>query len=678
MAKLRKDVIAKLNDAWLGVDVSNEAFIKPLEILKTSENLDNAEEFYKRLMWLISNTDYLAFFCKHILNIELLPFQVLILQEMWVRRFPMLIVSRGGSKSFLLALYAVLRAVLMPGRKIVAVGAAFRQSKFIHEYMETFWKNAPILRSMCDGSSGPKRDVDMCRMHIGPSIVYTIPVGDGSKIRGLRAQDILSDEFASHSREIFETVIAGFASVSASPAQNVKLAAARDLAQKLGIDLSDSADYEQRGVGNQIVLSGTCDYAFGHFAEYWRRWKSIIHSKGDKKKLREIFNGEVPDGFNWKDYSVIRLPYNLIPKGFMDDSQLARAKATVNSAVFLGEYGACFPRDSMGFFKRSLIESCVGTEVRPVELNGNSIYFDPMLCGHPDKQYVMGLDPASEYDNFSVVVLEINPDHQKLVYCWTTNAKLHGERLKRGLTVEQDYYRFCVRKIRDLMTLFPTIHLALDSQGGGVAIREALRDPAAILPGELPIWPIIDPRKEADTDFYGGLHILELCHFGNADWLTEANHALRMDMETRSLIFPRFDPITIGLSIERDKIYGRGSSDMDSDFLYDTLEDAVMEVEELKNELAIIELTRTNSGRDHWDVPEIKVGVGKKQRLKKDRYSALLMANMSARQITRTLNFEMKCDAIGGFAIGGKSGKNEPCGFSGPAWWKESIGGVYD
>lgn len=604
----------------------------------------------------------------------------------------------------------------------------------------------------------------------------------------------------SHSREIFETVIAGFASVSASPAENVKLAAARDLAEKLGIDLSESVDYEQKGVGNQIILSGTCDYAFGHFAEYWRRWKSIIHSKGDKKKLREIFNGEIPDGFNWKDYSVIRIPYTLIPKGFMDDSQLARAKATVNSAVFLGEYGACqnfsapiitdsgvkkivdvrvgdlvwthkarwmpvtklthrhysgrafdcgdyivtpehpywngtafipvedlvdttwlatkdgpkefplvksevfydgmvynlevaedhsyslptatvhncFPRDSMGFFKRSLIESCVGTEVKPIELNGQSIYFDPMLRGNSQKQYVMGLDPASEYDNFSVAVLEVNPDHQKLVYCWTTNAKLHGERLKRGLTVEQDYYRFCVRKIRDLMALFPTVHLALDSQGGGVAIREALRDPAAILPGELPIWPIIDPKKEADTDFHSGLHILELCHFGNAEWLTEANHALRMDMETKSLIFPRFDPITIGLSIEQDKIYGRGSADMDSDFLYDTLEDAVMEVEELKNELAIIELTRTNNGRDHWDVPEVKVGVGKKQRLKKDRYSALLMANMCARQITRTLNFEMKCEAIGGFAVGGKAGKQEKCGYAGPSWWKDAIGGVYD
>ena len=676
--RLRPEIIAELNDAWLGVNPANHAFIKPLDLLKDSSIQNDPDEFHKRLIWLMSQTDYLSFFCKHILNVHLLPFQLLILQELWARKFPMFIMSRGGSKTFLLSLYATIRAVLIPGRKIVAVGAAFRQSKFIHEYMENFWKGSPILRDMCDSGSGPRRDVDMCRMIFGTSSVVALPIGDGSKIRGQRAQDILADEFASHSREIFETVIAGFASVTASPAENVRMIAAQKRALELGIPLDNLPQFEQQEKGNQIVLSGTCDYAFGHFAEYWGRWKSIINSAGDLEKLETVFNGLVPEGFNWRDYSVIRIPYDMIPRGFMDETQMARAKATVNTGVFSMEYEAVFPKDSKGFFKRSLIESCVGTDSNPIKLTSGDVYFNPAIRGNPNMEHVIAVDPASEIDNFSIIVLELREDHQRIVFCWTTTRKQHVERVKRGLTKERDFYGYCARKIRDLMVMFPTVHISMDSQGGGIAVNEALHDPDKFYRGEEAIWPIIDENKEKDTDHQPGLHILELCSFSNAEWLSGANHGLRKDMEDKVIIFPMFDPLTIGLSIEDDKIYGRGSTEPDSDGLYDTLEDCVMEVEELKNELCIIEHTRTNAGRDRWDTPEVKIGIGKKSKIRKDRYSALLMANMAARQRSRNMKYEMKCDSIGGFAMPSLTASEIRTGFTGPDWYVSKMNGVYD
>jgi hypothetical protein len=42
---------------------------------------------------------------------------------MWHKPFPMLVASRGAGKSFLLAVYCVLRALLEPKTKIVIVGA---------------------------------------------------------------------------------------------------------------------------------------------------------------------------------------------------------------------------------------------------------------------------------------------------------------------------------------------------------------------------------------------------------------------------------------------------------------------------------------------------------------------------------------------------------------------------
>ena len=41
----------------------------------------------------------------------------------------MYIASRGFGKSFLLSVYCLLKCTLIPGTKIVIVGAAFRQSK---------------------------------------------------------------------------------------------------------------------------------------------------------------------------------------------------------------------------------------------------------------------------------------------------------------------------------------------------------------------------------------------------------------------------------------------------------------------------------------------------------------------------------------------------------------------
>jgi hypothetical protein len=56
------------------------------------------------------------------------------------------------------------------------------------------------------------------------------------------------------------------------------------------------------------------------------------------------------------------------------------------------------------------------------------------------------------------------------------------------------------------MKLFPCHHIALDAQGGGIAVMEGLHDSDKIQEGELPIWPVIDENKEKDTDGEQGLN----------------------------------------------------------------------------------------------------------------------------------------------------------------------------
>ena len=612
-----------IDDAWLNLDVPEKDIFNPFDMIVTSDN-----DYHLKLTWIMSRPEYFSFLCKYVFNITLLPSQALMLCEMWRRKFPMLIASRGFGKSFILSLYAMIRALLLPERKVVIVGAAFRQSKVLFEYMETIWNNAPILRDLCTTESGPRRDIDRCVMRMNKSRVTCLPLGDGQKIRGQRANDIISDEFASIPRDIFETVVAGFAAVSSDPIENVKRLAAEKKAQSLGVDLKEDAKDVIENQANQIILSGTAYYDFNHFAEYWKKWRAIIKSRGRKSQLRDIFGGEeIPENFDWTQYSVIRIPYELLPDGFMDAAQVARSKATVHTGIYQMEFGACFTRDSQGFFKRSLIESCVSNDgtndhVPLKDSNGDDIIFEAKLIGDPQKRYIFGVDPASEVDNFSIVVLELHSDHRRIVHCWTTNREQHKEKVKKGFSSETDFYSYCARKIRDLMKLFPCIHIAMDAQGGGIAVMESLHDKDKIQDGEMAIWPVIDEDKEADTDDEKGLHILEMCQFAKHEWLAGANHGLRKDLEDKAIIFPRFDAVTIGVSNAEDGLKGR---------TFDTLEQCGMEIEDLKDELTMIQMTQTASGRDKWDTPETIIGAGKKGRQRKDRYSSLIMANMAPR-----------------------------------------------
>ena len=330
------------------------------------------------------------------------------------------------------------------------------------------------------------------------------------------------------------------------------------------------------------------------------------------------------------------------------------------------EYAACFVSDSEGFFRRSLIESCVVSDQKPIILNDKPIMFESTIKGNASYQYVYGIDPASEQDNFSIIIIEIHNNHSRIVYCWTTNRNNFKDRQKTGLIKDHDFYGFCTRKIRNLMKVFPCTRIGIDAQGGGVAIEESLHDPAKLEEGENLIWPIIDPDKSKDTDDQAGLHILELIQFARVEWTSQANHGLRKDLEDKILLFPRFDNLTLGLALDKE---GQDILESELNPIYDTNSECILEIEELKNELTTIVMTQTSTGpnaRDRWDTPEVKLPNGKKGRLRKDRYSALVIANMLARQMQRTLQ-PMQYDIVGGNARNIIDNKGKM--YKGPDWF---------
>jgi hypothetical protein len=680
------EVVAELDfnarHHWLGLgDVSR---------IKTGAPLDDdqARPVFERVMAKMQDPAYLAWTCATLFDFHPHPFQGVALRELWQRPFPMLVWTRGGSKTTTLGIYALLRALLDQGSKVLLVSAAFRQAKGIFDVCAKRWYDSPMLRSLVGNGlkQGPRFEVDRCSITLGDSTITAIPLGNGEKVRGMRATHLLIDEFKSVPIDIVENVVVGFAAVSADPMEKVKRAAYLAYLKAHGLYSTEMDEEGGRLASNQTVISGTAYYGFNHFAQYFRKWKAFVECRNDPDRYRRLTGQEMPPDFDSRDYSVMRIPAEMLPAGFMDPKTLARMKASITAANYLMEIGACFCDDSDGFFRRVLVEGCVvGRPGAPISHpSAPDIVFKAVLRGRAGCTYVIACDPASQIDNFAVVVLEAWPDHRRTVYCWTSRKSEYEAAKRRGLTAEGTFYKFCARKIRALLRAFsPCVRLAMDTQGGGHQVIEALNDPDEMAPGEQYLHPWKDPEDPKPSDEMGGQHILDLVVFANAQWTSYANHGLKKDLEDKTVLFPFWDIAETAVALERDKEAGRVAVDPQTGEalrLSDTLEDAVDNIEKLKDELALIVHSQTPAGREQWDLPERKGEAGDKDRLRKDRYSALLMANAAARKMA--LNPDpgpLVLPVVGGAVhAGSRGGPNRaptPSLPNGPDWFVRGMAG---
>jgi hypothetical protein len=528
--------------------------------------------------------------------LKLAPFQCVILEELWNRTFPILLCSRGASKTFMLAVYAIMRAIFQPGSKIVIVAASFRQSRLVFNYIEEFYEASPILQAATKYLSKP---ADSREIKIGDSVIMALPLGNGEKIRGVRATHILVDEYASIPEEIFQVVVRGFAAVSADPIASAEKIHVENELIKAG---KMSANQRKRQMGNQIIYSGTASYQFNHFYKLFKIHEDIIGKKfiGDATAINDAYKLEEEGTFlegeiDYRDYGIIRIPYDALPKGFMDEKQIAQARATMTRSLFSMEYCCEFPTDSDGFFKRSAINgatpSFFDSTEKPVSVE---------VKGEPGFQYVMGIDPARKSDNFAISVVKIvgNGIYHN-VFCTSFNKKTWPD---------------MVREVRAIMQRFNIVRICVDAGGGGTIVEDLLQDHSMLHPGEVPIWRIDDEEHRK----LPGLHILEMVNFTPA-WIAETNYGLAADIEHKRIKFPKRTVGGSAGSLEEEECWA--------------------EIDEQINEMCKIVITVTKTGVQHFDLPDIPDSPSAKGMLsneRKDRYSALLLSSYAARSFTMT------------------------------------------
>ena len=422
-------------------------------------------------------------------NVDLAPIQRIIFEDMWFKSYVIAVVSRGGGKTFLQGLLAVLSSMLYPGYRTGLIGPSFRQSKYMFSEVEKLYAKSPIVREACEKKPISATDRSYLRFKTVSgrpgSYIEALPLGvDGAKIRGSRFYLICVDELAQIPDKVLDLVVRPFAAVVLEPMENVrKIEKQRRLIEQ---GLVSEDDFEGETV-NKMIMTSSGFFKFNHM---WRRMKDhwvMMDRHGDESK-----------------HVVHQVPYKLLPEGFLVEDSIREARRTMSSYEFKMEYEAAMISDSEGFFKASLLEECTIDSGFDIELRGD-----------PKASYIVGVDPNQGGSASCGVIVIRMGEINKIV-----NVLELKNKTTQGLT----------KGIQQICNNYNVVRIFMDKGGGGKAVMDLLED------GYDGHTPLID-RTDKDKTHMEGLHILEMVNF-NPSWIADANFATLSLLEDKRLRFP--------------------------------------------------------------------------------------------------------------------------------------------
>lgn len=440
-------------------------------------------------------------------------------------------------------------------------GFISHNSKMIFDECNKLWQRSTVFQTSTERK--PTQQSDNCYIRFraaagrNPSLIQCLPLGDGSKIRGSRFFTIVCDEFPHIPPEIFNMVIRPMAATTSDPMERVRsLEQQRRLLEK-GLVTEEDIEREKQST-NQIVIASSGYFTFNHMYDLYKAYKEQMFKGNDK-------------------YRVFRIPYHILPEGFLDEENVQSSRAQMSSLEFRMEYEADFIPDTDSFYKASLLDACSRTS------------FTTQLHGSPGKSYCLGIDPARTEDAFAIVVAELS----------------QPARVVHALELHKTPFPQMAAVIENLCRDFHVEHIYMDSQGGGLAIKDILAQNLAN-DGR---GPILDPQDEVHQ-LKKGRHILKMCD-PSVNFISESNFAALRLLEHRDILFPC---VPLDVDPEADPSLAKDES-------WQT-------IQKMKMQMQTIAISETPTGKHHFDLPkgEAKIAAIGQQKRQKDLYSAFVLA----------------------------------------------------
>lgn len=576
--------------------------------------------------------------CELLLGVKIEKFQEITLYGMFNRNFTMLVWSRGASKTWITAVYCILKCIFEPQSKILLASSTFRTSRRIFNEIEKILNNPKaILAAQCFKGTLKRSDEWIYFVAEGGGTITCIPLG-GERVRGIRANVLCLDEFLTLQEDTVKTILMPFLNVPMDVAQRIEIRDRENELIKSGL-LTEEQRIKFPNTAQMIALS-SASYTFEYLYQTYKFWCDIIDNPSildDEKVLQDDSSKVLKDS----SYFVSQLSYEAIPEHMVDQAAVQAAKSQDGTNSFLREYGAQFIDGGDGYFSPKKMKEVT------IEDGG---YPTTKVIKDNDNVHLLGIDSnfsnAKNADYFAMCVLELDKDSQgrDIAYC------VHNYQ-RAGGNVNDHIKYFCY-----LLKYFNIKMICLDSAGadqflGAVEASEIYK---SMFPQKLGLFEFdsdkegdewIDMLDTAKRQYNPDTNNIVMKQYFTSKWILRANEYLQAAIQHKRLWFSSrasahedcFAKI-VSAKLPLDLIYPRGYDDKADDpedpdatlkmSVRDHIEWQDYLITDVKNQCTLIMPQAGGpSGVPRFDLPPNLRRLTSNNRPRKDNYSSLLLCN---------------------------------------------------
>lgn len=559
----------------------------------------------------------LQFTTRILTGMILKPFQAAIIKGWFNKNFSLACWGRGMGKSSLAGIFAVLYCIFNPGTTVLIVSSNFRSSRRILETLENICKRREglQLRQVFDSDLSRRNDIFKWSMYNGSNIVC-LPLANGEGLRGQRANVLMVDEALLVSKSIIENVLKPFLLASQNITEKLQIREIEDRLISKG--LMKEEERKKFKSSSKMILLSSASFQNEYFHDVYLDYL---------KKITEDLGEESSYFVSQLSYEVmLELAPEILDKGVIDDVN----SGNTPKAVIDREYRAQFIKDSDGFFRaKNLIECSVPDGDTPcVEITGEA-----------GAEYVLGIDPNvggdETNDHFAMSLLKIvkRSDGRKIGLLVHSYAAA-GVDLKDHI----DYIVY-------LLESFNIIYIVLDtSQGDNMDFLSVCNESETFKHKKIKLASmdvdfgrddISEISKEVKKRYSkNNNRIVQNQHFHPA-FIGASNDYLQACTENRTIRFASkamsvpnqyeiMSNSNIGGIHLRHKLFNE-FKDGNPMFSFIEMQDELIDL--TKSEMAAIQVSVTDLGTRQFRLPRHHRSSKTKNRMRKDNYSSLLLAN---------------------------------------------------
>jgi len=536
--------------------------------------------------------------------------------------------------SFTAAVFCLFWSVFNPDNRIILISFVFRATRRILEQIEKFVNadGAHNIKSCFPSDLQKRNDEWKWALPNGASIVC-LPLGDGTKIRGFRADTLIIDEYNYMNSNVITEVIQPFLVSSNNVSSQMEIDRIEDKLVAQGKIRNDQRTTLDENI--KVIALSSAGFQFEDMYKKYSYWVSNIMEGGITK--RDSGEEEVRLGVGENiSYFVSRLSYEAAPKGLLNAKVIEEARQGASQSVFDREYRAIFTADSDSYYSAKKMVECTIP-------NGQSPCME--IEGDNGSEYILSIDPsfssAEHSDYFAMVILKIvKKDGKKiplLVHCYA----VAGGSLKDHTL----YLYFLLKK-------FNVVYVAIDSSGGDSnEFINSSNNSKLFKDSKIELLDIqADFAKHDNSDLIKEIkksynlqqkRIVQKQHFGAGNFLRSANEYMQGCFDRKNLMFAgkinsnanELSRIS-GTSMDILKDH-KSFKDID---IEEFIEDQDNWIDVTKQECALIEISTSALGTMSFDLPLSLRRSKQANRVRKDLYSALLLGNWAFKLYIECLN----------------------------------------